>query len=141
MFNLRRLGGGMIGRLDSTTNSPHRAGNEPIVLHAHSESGFDLHGSFVHKDLLWSDSCALTAVLILVLTETCSRHKVCYRCSYQFSNRLGGHKPANLWDDEIGISVRVVRLAGFKHGFWKMPITTEVGEVRLVVVEGDSPSF
>ena len=123
-----------------------------IVLHAHSESGdlrYEIDGSFVHKrSPLWPDSLRIDRSMsidfgVFLDGNLTSRVTRFYAIDVptNFPIVSVATKPANLWDDEIGISVRGSSAwLDSSTGFWENANYNKKWEreVRLVVVEGDS---
>ena len=119
----------------------HKSGKyeSPIVLHAHAEYGelrFEMDGSFVHNGSpLWPDSMNIDRSMSLdfgafehgKLTSRVTRFYA-IDVPTNFPIVSLATKPANLWDDEIGINVRGFSLDGLEHGFLeKRELQQEVG--------------
>ena len=131
----------------------HKSGKyeSPIVLHAHAELGelrFEMDGSFVHNGSpLWPDSMNIDRSMSLdfgafengKLTSRVTRFYA-IDVPTNFPIVSLATKPANLWDDEIGISVRGASAwMDSSTGFWKNTNYNKKWEreVRVVFVDND----
>ena len=140
-------------RFTGQIHSSHMSGkyDGSIVLHAHVESGelrFEMDGSFVHNTSpLWPDSMDIARSMSLdfgafengKLTSRVTRFYA-IDVPTNFPIVSLATKPANLWDDEIGISVRGTSAwMDSSTGYWKNANYNKKWEreVRVVFVDDD----